>query len=185
MRTPRRPGGEARPPVESGFSLVELLVATATLAVVLAAAYGWVWSLGSLTATTDDRVQATTIATAVTRSVSEDVGAAVAVATPAAGRDPAYALVTVHDAVDAAPEEVTMVWDPARRVVWRNASGTYVADHIRAFRIGYVLEDGHNVDGGAMTTADWRGVRAVSVSLMVEVGAARVSRAVLVGVGSL
>jgi prepilin-type N-terminal cleavage/methylation domain-containing protein len=168
-----------------GFSLVELLVATAVLAVVLAAAYGWVWSVGSLAGTTDDRAQASSIAAALARAVVEDVGAAVAVASPAAGRDPGGSLAVVHDGVEEAPEDVAVVWDPSRRVVWRNAPGTYVADHVRGFRVGFVLGDGRSVDGGAMGAADWGRVRAVRVALEVEVGGAFVGRSVRVGLGSL
>ena len=180
-----RQGLAARPARAAGFSLIELLVATATLAVVLAAAYGWVWSVGSLASTTDDRVQAVTIAAALTRAVSEDVSAAVAVAAPAAGRDPGGSLAVVRDGVDEASEDVLIVWDAARRVVWRNASGTYVADHVRGFSVGFVLGDGRSVDGAVMGASDWQGVRAVSVTVTVEVGAALVRRSACVGLGSL
>jgi len=171
-------------PQACGFSLIELLVATAVVAVVLAAAYGWVWSVGSLAATTDDRVQASTIAGALARSVAEDVAGAVEVAPPTAGRDPGGSLAFVHDGVDEASEDVVIVWDPARRVVWRNASGTYVADHVRDFSVGFVLGDGRRVGGATMRAADWRSIRAVHVGLAVEVGAALVRRHVCVGLGS-
>jgi prepilin-type N-terminal cleavage/methylation domain-containing protein len=179
------PARQAPPLPESGFSLIELLVAAATFAVVLAGAYGWVWSLGSLAGTQDDRAQASTIAAALTRTVSEDVSTAVGMVPPAAGRDPVCALSLVHDPVDGSPENVAVVWDAARRVVWRNASGTYVADHVRAFRAGFVLEDGRTVDGAAMSAADWQGVRAVRITLAVEVGAATARRNVLIGLGPL
>ena len=172
-------------PGASGFSLVELLVATAMAGVVLAAAYGWVWNVGSLAGTTDDRVQACTIAAALARSVTEDVGGAVKVTAPAAGRDPEGSLALVRDGVDEASEAVAIVWDPARGVVWRNASGTYVADHVRGFTVGFLLGDGRLVDGAAMGAGDWRSVRAARVALAVEVGSAMVRREVCVGLGSL
>jgi hypothetical protein len=172
-------------PSESGFSIIELLVATVTLAVVLGGAYGWVWNLGSFVGTTDDRAQASTIAAALTRTVSEDVRTAVGLAAPTAGHDPAGALAILRDPVDGSPEDVEVVWDAARKVVWRNASGTYLADHVRAFRVGFVLEDGRSVDGAAMSAADWAGVRTVSIALAVEVGAATVRRNVSIGLGYL
>jgi prepilin-type N-terminal cleavage/methylation domain-containing protein len=195
LSTVDAPGGIVkRPPgcppatatsVASGFTLIELLVTAAVLAVVLAAAYGWVWSVGSLAGTTDDHVQASTIAAALVRTIREDVGSAVAVVAPAAGRDPARSLALVHDGVDEAPEGVLTVWDPVRDVVWRNASGTYVADHVTALSVGFVLADGQSVDGEVMTAANWESVVAVRVALEVEVGAALVRRDVYVGVGSL
>jgi prepilin-type N-terminal cleavage/methylation domain-containing protein len=169
----------------AGFTLIELLVATVVLGVVLAAASTWVWNLGALTGTTDDRVQACTIAAALARAVSDDVDSAVGMARPAAGRDPARSLAALHDPVDGAPEVVPIVWDAARRVVWRNASGTYVADHVRAFSISYVLGDGHSVAGAAMSVADWPDVRAVNIGLAVEVGSATVSRDLRVVLGLL
>ena len=119
------------------------------------------------------------------RPLTEDVSAAVEVAAPAAGRDPGGSLLTVHDGVDEAPEDVEVVWDPARAVVWRNAPGTYVADHVRAFSVGFVLRDGRSVEGVAMRAADWRGVRAVRVAVAIEVGSALVRRDVAVRLGSL
>ncbi len=175
----------ALPARASGFSLVELLVATAMAGVVLAAAYAWVWSVGTLAATTDDRVQASTIAAALARTLADDVGGAVEVTAPAVGRDPGGSLALVHDGVDEASEAVVIAWDPARGVVWRNASGTYVADHVRGFAVSFLLGDGRIVDGTAMGAGDWRSVRAARAALDVEVGGAVIRREVCVGLGSL
>jgi prepilin-type N-terminal cleavage/methylation domain-containing protein len=183
----RRRRGDSRPggPGTSGFTLIEILVAVAVLAVVLGAAYGWVWSVGSLAGTSDDRAQAGTIAAHLVRSVAEDVGVAVGVIAPSAGRDGGDSLTLFRDGVASAREDLVIVWDPARRVVWRNASGTYVADHVRGFRVGFVLGDGRCVDGGAMGAADWRSVRAVQIAVTVEVGSATVERRGCVRLGSL
>jgi prepilin-type N-terminal cleavage/methylation domain-containing protein len=172
-------------PKASGFTLVELLVATAVLSVVLAAGYGWVWSVGSLAQTTDDEAQACTIAAVLLRSVAEDVRGAVVVVAPSAGHDPGGSLSMVHDRVDEAPEDELVVWDPARRVVWRNASGTYIADHVRGFQVGFVLVDGRTVDGAAMAATDWRSVRSVRLAVTVEVGTSSAERRCCVGLGSL
>ena len=40
------------------------------------------------------------------------------------------------------PRRCWSSWDPARRVVWRNASGTYLADHVTRFAVSYGLADG-------------------------------------------
>ena len=72
---------------------------------------------------------------------------------PPSGRDPSRSLALVHDHAAAAAETVLIVWDPARGVVWRNASGTYLADHVTRFDVAYVLADGSLVDGGDMTSS--------------------------------
>jgi hypothetical protein len=154
-------------------------------AVVLAAAYGWVWSVGTLAEATDDRVQAATIAAALARSIAQDVGGAVQVAAPEAARDPGGSLTLVRDGVDEAPEDVVIVWDPVRRIVWRNASGTYVTDHVQGFDACFVLGDGRRAPGAEMRAADWQSVRAVDVTVAVQVGSALVRRRVCVGLGSM
>ena len=169
---------------EHGFTLVELLVAMALVAIVLSAAYGWVWSVGALATRTADRAQACTIAAVVARTIAEDVRDSVAVTAPAVGRDPDACLTLEHDHVGGAPEDVVTAWDPARSVVWKNASGTYVADHVCDFRVSYVLADGRIVDGGTVRTSDWGNVRVVDVAFAVEVGSASVGREVRVCVGS-
>jgi hypothetical protein len=78
---------------------------------------------------------------------------------------------------------VSIVWDPARKVVWRNASGTYVADHVTAFAVVYALRDGREAGGGAMSPADWPLVSAVQVRLTTSAGSASVSRTVIAEVG--
>lgn len=179
--------GKARPVVkvgaEGGFTLVEVLVALVVAGLVLSASYGWVWGLGSLARGHDDRAQAGTIAAAAARSIADDVRAAVAVAPPSAP-DPSRALTLVHDHVGAAREEVTIVWDPNRRVVWRNAPGTYIADHVTAFVVAYALQDGREADAVAMSPADWPLVSAVFVRVTTETGSARVTRTVFAGVGA-
>ena len=71
-----------------GFTLVELLVATVVAAVVVSAAYGWLWNVGALARTHDDRAQAETIAAAAVRAVTADVRASVAVDLARSGSRP-------------------------------------------------------------------------------------------------
>jgi prepilin-type N-terminal cleavage/methylation domain-containing protein len=169
---------------QGGFTLVELVLAAVVCGVVLAGAFGWLWSVGSLARVHDDRAQAETIAAAAARSVVADIRAALAVATPAPERDPARALLLVHDRVASAPEMVTIVWDPARGVLWRNASGTYVADHVDGFAVRYALPDGRVVAGTELTAEEWTSVRSVYVSVTAGVGAQQSTIGTWAGVGS-
>ncbi len=136
------PGRETTRPSGGGFTLVELLVGASIAAVILAAAYAWLWNVAALADGADDRAQAGTLAAAVSRAVAADVHAGVCVVEPPAGRDPSRSLSIVHDHAAVAAEVVLIVWDPARGVVWRNASGTYIADHVSGFAVEYVLADG-------------------------------------------
>ena len=180
IRLPWRP----EEPGLSGFTLVELLVAAAVMAVVLAAAYGWVWNVAALATRADDRAQAATIASACCRAVELEIRRAVAVIPPPSGRDPSTSLALVHDHADAAEEDVLVVWDPTRRVVWRNASGTYLADHVTRFAVTYTLGDGTLVTGDEMTATSWDVVRCVRVDLAVGVGSATERRSLVVAAGS-
>jgi prepilin-type N-terminal cleavage/methylation domain-containing protein len=167
----------------AGFSLVELLVAAAVTGVVLAGAYGWLWNVAAVAARTDDRAQAATIAAACARGIASEVRQAVGVEPPPLGRDPARALALRHDHPGSAAEDVLVVWDPSRRVVWRNASGTYLADHVTALRLAYVLAGGQTVPGEHMGPADWAAVLAVRVDIAVAVGSAAAERSAFISLG--
>ncbi len=168
----------------NGVTLVELLVAATVTGVVLAAAYGWVWNVAALATRADDRAQAATIASACCRAVELEIRRAVAVVAPPIDRDRATSLALIHDHADAAEEDVRVVWDPARRVVWRNASGTYLADHVTRFAVTYVLNDGRLVAGDEMAATGWEVVTGVSVDLAVGVGSATERRSLVVALGS-
>jgi prepilin-type N-terminal cleavage/methylation domain-containing protein len=180
-----RAGGQSGSPGRAGFTLVELLVAAAIAAVTLAAAWGWLWNVAGLSAKVDEGTQATTTAASVARAVAADVRAAAAAAVPAGGQDPSRALVLRHDHVDVAPEDVLIAWDPARHVVWRNAPGTYLADHVTRFSVAYVLGDGRRLHGADMDAPDWPAVRLVCIDLRVEVGSGSAARAVTTAMGPL
>lgn len=168
----------------TGFALVELLIAAVVAGVVLSGAYGWLWNVGALARAQDDQAQAATIAGVAARTVAADVRASLAVVSPSPAHDAAHSLLLTHEHIATANEAVTIVWDPARRVLWRNASGTYIADHVVGFDVGYVLAGGGPPTQGAMlASADWHRVRAVCLAITVAVDTARVTRHVRVLVG--
>ena len=166
-----------------GFTLIELLIGASIAAVILSAAYAWLWNIGSLADGADDRAQAATLAAALSRTVAADIHASVGVVEPPSGRDASRSLALLHDHLASVPEAVLIVWDPARGVVWRNASGTYLADHIVGFVVAYVLVDGSLVDGGDMTSSRWSAVQAVHVVLEATVGSATARRSLETSVG--
>jgi len=166
-----------------GVTLVELLVAAAIAAVVLAAAWGWLWNVAAVAVRAGDDAQAQTAAAAAVRAVTHDVRWATAVVRPSLGRDPSRALEVRHDRLDRAPEDVVIAWDASRRVLWRNASGTYLSDRVTGFSVAYQLADGRRLSGAELAASDWDAVRVVCVELTVAVGDRTARRAVDVVVG--
>jgi len=84
-----------------------------------------------------------------------------------------------HDGVVA--ETVLVAWDPARRVLWRKAPGTYLADHVERFAVDYFGADGRRLSAADFAAAGWpRTVALIAVTIDVTVGGrtARASRAV-------
>ena len=168
---------------DDGFMLVELLVAVVVAATILTAAFAWLWNIAALAGGADDQAQADTLVAAVSRAVAADLHAAVGVAEPPIGRDPSRSLTLLHDHAASAAETLLVVWDPARGVVWRNASGTYVSDHITRFDVAYVLADGSLVDGERIGPAGWASVCAARVLVTAAVGSVTVRRPVEASVG--
>lgn len=178
-----RGGHPGSPALEGAFTLVELLVGAAVAATLLSAAFGWLWNVAALAERTDDRAQAATLVAAASRVVAADVHACLRVGQPPSGRDPSRSLALVHDHAGLAAEVVLIVWDPGRGVVWRNASGTYLADHITRFSVAYVTGGGSLIQGAGMSSSDWAAVRSVRVDLAATVGSATVRRCIEASVG--
>lgn len=127
-----RSAGETR-----GLSLVELLVAVAVSGVVLAAAWGWAWQVVTAARAADAGAQARTAAAAAVRALSADLRGAAAVWAPQ-GRDPTASLALRLRRPDGGEATQVVVWDAARRVLWRNASGTYLAEGVTSFSVTYL-----------------------------------------------
>jgi len=154
----------------AAFSLIELLVGAAIAGVVLAAAWGWLWAIGSTVARRDDGVQAGSLAAAITRGLTRDIGLATEVLRPEDGRDPAGCLLLAQDTPDEAGEKVLIAWDAARGVVWRKAPGTYLSDHVTRFAVSYMTADGRRIDASDVTVDEWPAVRLVRIEITVRVG---------------
>ena len=166
-----------------GVTLLELLVASSVALIVLGAAWAWLWGVQGVATRMDEDAQAATILAVAARAVARDVHEAVAVLPPAPGRDPAASLHLQHDGVDSAPEEVVIAWDAGRQVLWRNASGTYLSDHVTGFDLSYLTDDGRLVKGQEATTSDLATVRAVCVALSVRLGESTLCREVRTDLG--
>lgn len=138
-------GGQSRPSLRSrrGVTLMELLVAVSVSAVALAAAWPWMWNAASAARAVDGRAQAATAASFAARSIANDLELTAALLPLPAGRQPGRSLHIEHRHPGEAAEPILIVWDPARRVLWRKAAGTYLADDVESFSVTYF--DRHGV----------------------------------------
>lgn len=165
----RRPAVRER--TRAGYSLVELLVAATIAGVVLAGAWAWLWNAGVASSSAADRARATTAAAFAVRCIADDLEAAASLQLPPAPYGPARALDLVHLHPGQAPENVLVVWDPTRRVLWRKASGTYLADHVSQFAFTYLDEDGRPLSQEDLVRSAWPGpVARVAVRVVVSTG---------------
>jgi prepilin-type N-terminal cleavage/methylation domain-containing protein len=157
-----------------GVTLVELLVASSVASVVLAGAWPWLWNAAVTTRALEGRSSAATSAAFAARMVRADLGAASAVLPPPAGYAAERSLRLQHRHDGSAAETVVVAWDPARRVLWRNASGTYLADHVVGFAVEYYAADGTPLAAEALNRALADGtVARVRVGVVVEVAGRR------------
>jgi type II secretory pathway component PulJ len=151
---------------ELGVSLVELLVATVVAGVVLAGSWAWLWSVAAPAHSLDASAQATSAAAFAMRAVTRDLEESTALLTPTAcAADRGLLLEHRHPA--SAPEQVAIVWDASRRVLWRKTSSTYLADHVTRFAVTYLSPDGDGVRAGS-AGSELAGVARVRVDLTVE-----------------
>ena len=100
---------------DDGFTLVELLIAAGIAAVVLTAAYAWLWNVAALAGGADDRAQAATLADAVSARSPRTFAPASASSSLRPGAILRDRSSVVHDHAAAAAETVLIVWDPAQR----------------------------------------------------------------------
>jgi type II secretory pathway component PulJ len=138
-----------------GVTLMELLVAVSVSTVVLGAAWPWLWAAASTARGVDGRTQAATATAFAARSLVTDVELASALSQPPSGRSPAESMCLIHSHPGEAPETVLVVWDPVRRVLWRKAPGTYLADHVEAFSVEYFGADEQALSRGDFDDPRW------------------------------
>ena len=161
----------ARMRSRAGVTLVELLVAACITSVALAGAWGWLWNAGGVANGAAGRAQAATAAAFAVRSVADELGLATALVRPPAGMSPDRAVCVEHRHDGAAVETVLLAWDPLRRVLWRKAPGSYLADHVERFAVDYFGADGRRLGPADFAAADWpQTVARIVVTVEVAVG---------------
>jgi len=150
-----RSHGKGRARGACGVTLAELLVAVSVSTVVLGAAWPWLWAAGGTARRVDGRTQAATTAAFAARSLVTDVELSTALLQPPAGRSPADCVCLLHRHPGEAPETVLVAWDSARRVLWRKAPGTYLADHVESFSLEYFGADERTLGRADFDDSEW------------------------------
>jgi hypothetical protein len=169
--TGARQTGLAKLRSRAGVTLVELLVAACLTGVALAGAWGWLWTAGGASRGASGRGQAATAAAFAVRSLADELGLATSLSCPPAGMPPDRALCIEHRHEGVPAETVLVVWDPARRVLWRKAPGTYLADHVERFAIDYFCADGQRLEAADFAAPGWpQTVARIVVTVEVTIG---------------
>jgi type II secretory pathway component PulJ len=155
----------------TGVTLVELLVATCVTAVALSGAWAWLWNTGGAARGAAGRAQAATAAAFAVRTVADELGLATGLSCPPAGMSPDRALCMQHRHDGVAVETVLVAWDPGRRVLWRKASNSYLADHVERFAVDYFRADGRRLEAADFAMPGWpQTVARIAVTADVTVG---------------
>jgi prepilin-type N-terminal cleavage/methylation domain-containing protein len=160
------PGRRAR---ARGFSLVELLVASAITSIVLAGAWPWLWNVAEASRVMGARAQGSTAGAFALRVIGDDLAQAVALGPTPAGRSPHTALSVTHVHPGEAPEIVAIVWDASRRILWRKTSSSYLADQVQSFDVRYFSATGVELTDADFTDAGWP-ARVARLAVTVRVG---------------
>jgi len=121
-----------------GLTLVELLVAAAIAGGLLAAGWGWLWTTAAAARRADVGAQAATAQAFAARMLRADLAACAGLCPPDLGVcGPTRLAVVCRDPVGGEDDVRVVAWDPSRRVVWRNATGSYLCEGVTAFRVRY------------------------------------------------
>jgi len=166
----RRPGRRFS---GAGLTLVEVLVAVSVSAIALGGAWPWLWDSAAASRRLVEHTQASTSAAFALRCLSDDLSVGTALLPLPPGVAPSGALQVMHTHTVTGPEPVVIEWDPVRRVLWRKAPGTYLADHVTSFCVAYFDAAGAPVQYSGASSDTWPStVARVSVSITVSVGGA-------------
>lgn len=155
-----------------GMTLIELLVAVCLACVLLMGAWPWCWTIVRSSQRTAEYAEAQSSLAFAGRLFTSEVRRAVALG-DGAGNGCSVSSVTLQvvDAATAQTQVVTYRYDPARRVLWRKASGSYVADRLSACSFTYFAANGKQITtgpDGALAVDDMSSVSSLKLRLAIE-----------------
>ncbi len=163
----------ARP--ASGFSLIELLVATTVAGVVLTAAWAWCWTLCGSCRTGVERADAASTIAATRRLTTAELGESLGLVACPAVPCSATGLAFVVPSTDAAGTDlVTYGYDAGRGVLWRKSPSSHLAEAVDEFSVAYLDARGQTLPldaGGALPADELSLARCVALTVGVRSGA--------------
>ena len=174
LGTPGPLGDWSKRPSDAGLSLIEVLVAATLTCLVLAASFGWLSSVVSASDHAADHVEVSSslaFARRLTTSELRQASALVAVPTAPCGRHTiSFALPSVAN--DGTYDLITYTWDAGRNILWRKASGSYLAQGVTHFEVHYFGSDGRELAPliDVLPLSAYASVRAVSFVCTVRYG---------------
>jgi prepilin-type N-terminal cleavage/methylation domain-containing protein len=168
LRAPRRRSA-------AGFSLVELLVATAVACVVLTAAWAWCWALCGCCRVGVESADAASTVAATRRLTTAELGESLGLVSAPSAPCSATALAFVVPSTDGAGTDlVTYGYDTARGVLWRKSPSSHLAEAVTSFQVSYLDALGRVVPpapGGMLTPDQLALVRCVEFAITTRSGA--------------
>ena len=158
---------------QPGFSLVELLVVLVAASGLLAAAWGWFWTVNERVQHDAHGADASTSLAFARRLVVRELRAAASLAAPVAGQGCGSRSLALVPGAETPTGLIQYVWDPARAVLWRGSSSSHVADGVTEFMVSYYDAAGRPVepaDGDSLTATQLAGVRSVGLRIALSRG---------------
>ena len=177
-------GTSARAGRCDGVTLMELLVAVSVTAIALGTAWPWLWDAAEAGRAIDARAQTATAAAFAMRTLVADIELATGLLAPPSGMASERSLHLQLRRPGEPPEAILVGWDPARRVLWRKTSSTYLADHVDSFSITYIDRLGDPLGQADMAFAEWPDRVAlvrVALSVATSAGSSTTIRDVAIG----
>ncbi|MGO8684244.1 MAG: prepilin-type N-terminal cleavage/methylation domain-containing protein [Thermoleophilia bacterium] len=168
-----------RRPAQSGFSLIELVVAVALASLLLAGAWSWFFTTAAACARSNASAEAASRLAFARRLFTLEVASGSLLASPSGSCSRTCLTVSVTH-IDGSSETIVYYFDAARGILWRKNASNHVVEGVQSLSFDYLSSSGVPLSlaaDGTLSATTAGLVRAVRLSLTVVVhGAAPLAR---------